>query len=174
MPARSKIVIAVAYVLYAAWTLLLASVPPVSRDALTHHLAVPKMWVENGGVYEIPHVLFSYYPQLVDLLYTLPLLAGQDIAAKYIHFIFGLSTALMIFLFVRRRIGFAWGGLAGLMFLTIPLVARLSVTVYVDLGLICFTTAAMFSGTSCTLSARLVAVIMTVCWRASGSSVSVS
>ena len=111
MSTKLKSVLVIAYALYVAWLLLLASVPPVSRDALTHHLAVPRLWVENGGIYEIPHILFSYYPQLLDLLYTLPLLAGNDIAAKYIHMLFGLATALMIFLFVRRRIGAAWGGL---------------------------------------------------------------
>jgi len=46
---------------------------------------------------------------------------------------------------VRRRIGTAWAALAGLLFLTVPLIAKLSVTVYVDLGLIFFTTAALFS-----------------------------
>ena len=40
----------VAYVLHVAWIIVLASVPPVSRDALTHHLAVPKIWVEQGGL----------------------------------------------------------------------------------------------------------------------------
>jgi 4-amino-4-deoxy-L-arabinose transferase-like glycosyltransferase len=53
---------------------------------------------------------------------------------------------LLIFLFVRRRIGSPWAALAGLLFLTLPLIIKLSVTVYVDLGLIFFTTAALFSG----------------------------
>ena len=41
--------------------------------------------------------------------------------------------------------GIAWAALAGLLFLTLPLIMKLSVTVYVDLGLIFFTTAALFS-----------------------------
>ena len=141
---KSKIVFAIAYAIWLAFVLVLASVPPVSRDALTHHLAVPKLWVEGGGLIEIPHVLFSYYPQLLDLLYTIPLLAGHDIAAKYIHFVFAALTALLIFSFVRRRLGAGWGAIAGIMFLTVPLVAKLSVTVYVDLGLMFFTMAALY------------------------------
>jgi 4-amino-4-deoxy-L-arabinose transferase-like glycosyltransferase len=124
---------------------MLASVPPVSRDALTHHLAVPKLWVEHGGIREIPEIAFSYYPQLVDILYTLPLIFGHDIAAKYIHLAFALLTALLIFLFVRRRLGAAWGALSGLLFLTVPVIMRLSVTVYVDLGLVFFMTGALFA-----------------------------
>lgn len=144
MSIKTKTLFVVAYLLHFLWIILLATVPPVSRDALTHHLAVPKLWVERGGIYEMPEIIFSYYPQLVDLLYTIPLALGNDIAAKYVHFTFALLTALIIVLFVRRRIGPVWGALAGLLFLTIPLIVKLSVTVYVDLGLIFFTTAALF------------------------------
>ena len=146
MSTRTKILFAAAYSLYVLWIILLASVPPVSRDALTHHLAVPKLWVESGGIHERPDILFSYYPQLLDVLYMIPVALGHDIAAKYMHFVFALLTALLIFLFVRRRIGSSWAALAGLLFLTLPLIMKLSVTVYVDLGLIFFTTAALFSG----------------------------
>ena len=145
MSIKTKIVFAVAYAVHVVWILVLASVPPVSRDALTHHLAVPKLWVEQGGIHELPAIVFSYYPQLLDLLYTLPLIFGHDIAAKYIHFAFALLTALIVFLFVRRRLGPSWGALAGLLFLTVPLIVKLSVTVYVDLGLIFFTTGALFA-----------------------------
>ena len=48
---------------------LLGAVPPVSRDALTHHLAVPKLYLSHGGIYEIPSIAFSYYPMNLDLLY---------------------------------------------------------------------------------------------------------
>lgn len=145
MSTRKKILFAAAYTLHVLWIILLASVPPVSRDALTHHLAVPKLWVEGGGIHERPDILFSYYPQLLDVLYMLPIAVGHDITAKYLHFAFALLTALLIFLFVRRRLGPSWAALSGLLFLTLPLIVKLSVTVYVDLGLIFFTTAALFS-----------------------------
>ena len=145
MPTRTKTLFVAAYVLHVLWIILLASVPPVSRDALTHHLAVPKLWVESGGIHERPDIVFSYYPQLLDVFYMLPVALGHDIAAKYLHFLFALLTALLIFLFVRRRIGPSWAALGGLLFLTLPLIVKLSVTVYVDLGLVFFTTAALFS-----------------------------
>lgn len=140
-----RISFVIAYALQVGIVLLLASVPPVSRDALTHHLALPKLWVANGGMHETPDIVFSYYPQLLDLLYTLPLMLGHDIAAKYVHYLFALLTAAIIFLFVRRRLGAAWAAGAGLMFLTIPLILKLSVTVYVDLGLIFFSAASLFA-----------------------------
>ena len=68
----------------------MAAVPPVSRDALTHHLAVPKLYLHYGGMVEIPAIVFSYYPMNLDLLYLLPLYFGNDILPKFIHFTFAL------------------------------------------------------------------------------------
>ncbi len=41
---------------------LLSLVPPVSKDELVHHLAVPKLYLKHGGMIEIPFMPFSYYP----------------------------------------------------------------------------------------------------------------
>ena len=123
---------------------ILAAVPPVDRDALTHHLAVPKLYLQHGGMVEIPWIPFSYYPMNLDLLYLVPLYFGQDIAAKYIHFGFALLTAAAIYGYLRRRTGStAWALLGGLLFLSLPVIVKLSITVYVDLGLIYFSTASL-------------------------------
>ena len=118
--------------------LLMASVPPVSRDALTHHLAVPKLYVNIGKIVELPDIIPSYYPQLLDLLYCIPLLWGNDIIPKYIHFSFALLTAWLIYTFVRKRLDHVYALWASLFFISLPVIVKLSVTVYVDLGLIFF------------------------------------
>jgi 4-amino-4-deoxy-L-arabinose transferase-like glycosyltransferase len=122
---------------------LMASVPPVSRDALTHHLAVPKLWIENGSIIEIPSIPFSYYPMNLDLLFLIPLYFGNDIIPKYIHFSFGIFTAILIFFYVKKRIDSTYGLLGALSFLSIPIIVKLSISVYVDLGLIFFSTASL-------------------------------
>ena len=122
---------------------LLAWVPPVSRDALTHHLAVPKLYLQNGGIYEIPSIKFSYYPMNLDLLYLLPLYFKNDIAAKYIHFAFGLLTAWLIYGYLARRLDRVWALLGAFFFLSLPVIVKLSITVYVDLGLVFFSMAAL-------------------------------
>jgi 4-amino-4-deoxy-L-arabinose transferase-like glycosyltransferase len=123
----------------------LAWVPPVSRDALTHHLVVPKLYLQHGGIYEIPSIVFSYYPMNLDLLYMIPLYFGNDIAPKYIHFLFALLTAVLIFYYLRKRLGNQWGLFGAIFFLSLPLIVKLSITIYVDLGLIFFSTAALVS-----------------------------
>ena len=138
--------ISIIFALIIIGILIMATVPPVSRDAQTHHLAIPKIWLSEGLLAEIPEIEFSYYPQLIDLLYVLPIKLNYDIAAKYIHFIFALGTMILIICFIRRKLNFYWGILGGLMFLTLPVILKLSVTVYVDLGLLFFFTASLFSG----------------------------
>jgi hypothetical protein len=123
---------------------ILASVPPVSRDALTHHLAVPKLYLTHGGIYEIPFMECSYNPMNLDLLYLLAMYDGNDIIPKFIHFSFALLTALLIFNYLKRRSSVVYGLLGVIFFLSTPIIVKLSITAYVDLGLIFFSTASLF------------------------------
>ena len=123
--------------------ILLSCVPPVSRDALVHHLNVPKLYIAHGGIYEIPAMPFSYYPMNLDLLYLIPLYFGNDIAPKLIHFGFALLTAWLIFHYLRRRLNTTYALFGAVFFLSIPIIVKLSITVYVDMGLIFFSTASL-------------------------------
>ncbi len=123
--------------------LILSSVPPVSRDALTHHLAVPKLYLKQGGMYEIPSLPFSYNPGNLDLLYLIALYGGNDIIPKFIHFAFALLTAWLFFNYLKKRIDTLHALMGLLLFLSLPVIVKLSITVYVDLGLVFFSTAAL-------------------------------
>lgn len=122
---------------------LLGAVPPISRDALTHHLFVPKLYIEHGGIYQIPTIPFSYYPMNLDLLYMIPLYFGNDILPKYIHFFFALLTGWLIYDYLKKRTSLTYALLGSLFFLSIPIIVKLSITVYVDLGLMFFSTASL-------------------------------
>ena len=132
-------------ILLAVSIVILASVPPVSKDALTHHLAIPKLYLKHGGIYEIPSMPFSYYPMNLDLLYLVPFYFGKDIIPKLIHFSFALLTAWLIFGYLKRRLDLSYALFGTLFFLSIPIIVKLSITVYVDLGLIFFSTASLLS-----------------------------
>jgi len=124
-------------------TIILASVPPVSRDALTQHLFVPKLYLQHGGIYQIPWIPFSYYPMNLDLLYMIPLALGCDFAAKYIHYLFALLTAWLLYRYLNKRVGNNFALIGVIFFLSIPIIVKLSITAYVDLGLVFFTTASL-------------------------------
>ena len=122
---------------------LLSLVPPVSRDALVHHLNIPKLYLHYGKMAEFPSMSFSYFPMNLDLLYMIPLGFGNDIAPKFIHFSFALFTAWLIHGYLKPRTGRNYALIGALFFLSIPIIVKLSITVYVDLGLICFSTVAL-------------------------------
>ncbi len=123
--------------------IILSWVPPISRDALTHHLAVPKLYLKHGSIYEIPDQIVSYYPMNLDLLYMIPLYFGNDIIPKLIHFIFALMTAWLIYGYLKKRTTATYALLGSLFFLSIPIIVKLSITVYVDLGLVFFSTTSL-------------------------------
>ena len=85
--------------------IILNLTPPIARDALIHHLAIPKLWLLNGGFYEIKWADFSYYPMNVDLLYLIPLYFHNDFIANFIHMGFGIGTALLVYHYLNNKIG---------------------------------------------------------------------
>ena len=124
---------------------LLCLMPPISRDALIHHLAIPKLWIHHGGFIETPWNVFSYFPMNIDLLYLVPLLFGNDRVPAFIHLLFGWGTGYLIYRYLKVHEGRLWGLLGLLVFVSTPMIIRLSVTAYVDLGMIFFTTASVFA-----------------------------
>jgi hypothetical protein len=140
---RLQIVLTGVLVVLIGSTIMLAWVPPVSRDALTHHLAIPKLYLKHGGIYEIPTSIFSYYPMNLDLLYVIPLYFGNDIIPKIIHFTFALMTAWLIFSYLKKRSDSCDALIGVVFFLSLPIIVKLSITAYVDLGLVFFSTAAL-------------------------------
>ncbi|MGV7223442.1 MAG: ArnT family glycosyltransferase, partial [Nitrospinales bacterium] len=73
----------------------------------------------------------------------IPLYFGNDIVPKYIHFAFSLLTAWLIFSYLKIRINTVYALVGALFFLSLPVIVKLSITVYVDLGLIFFSTCSL-------------------------------
>lgn len=120
--------------------LFLNFTPPISRDALIHHLAVPKLWLNHGGFYEIPWAEYSYYPMYINLSYLVCLYFKNDIAPKFIHLAFGLGTGWLIYLYLKQKFDRNWALLGMAIFITTPVVIWLSTSAYIDLGMTFFTT----------------------------------
>ncbi|MFC1515907.1 ArnT family glycosyltransferase [Thermodesulfobacteriota bacterium] len=119
--------------------------PPISRDALVHHLAVPKLWLKHGGFYETPWANYSYYPMYINLLYLVCLYFYSDCAPKFIHLGFGLGTGIMIYVYLKQRLGRNWGLLGMVIFVSTPIVVWLSTSAYIDLGMTFFVTASILA-----------------------------
>ena len=122
---------------------VLGLLPPTSRDELTHHLAIPKLYVKAGRVIEVPMAPYSYYPMLVDMLFTPWVYWGLDFVPKWIHALFGGLTGLLLYAYLARRMSALYGLLGWFFFQSTPVVLRLSHWGYIDLGLIFYTTASL-------------------------------
>ncbi len=79
----------------------------------------------------------------LDILYMGALYFNNDIVPKYIHLAFGLATAFLLYRYLKKRISPVYGLLGVLFFLSVPIIVKLATTVYVDLGLVFFTTASV-------------------------------
>lgn len=140
-PIRTLLIIAMGIIV--SCIVILSLVPPTTKDELVHHLAVPKLYLEHRGIYEIPFMEYSYYPMNLDLLYMIPLYFGNDIVPKFIHFAFALLTGWLIFYYLKRRTKIAYALFGAVFFLSIPIIVKLSITAYIDLGEIFFSFAAL-------------------------------
>lgn len=139
-----KIILLISLTILIISIVFLSLVPPVSKDALVHHLALPKLYLKHGGIFEIPFMDFSYYPMNLDLLYMIPLYFGNDIVPKFIHFGFGLLSAFLVYYYLKTRTSILYGLLGALLFLSTPIIFKLSNSVYVDLGEIFFSFGSLF------------------------------
>lgn len=125
--------------------LSLALLPPTARDALIYHLAYPKLYLQHGKIFEIPFAFYSYYPMNTELLYMLPLYFGRDNLAALMHMAFGLMTAGLIYYYLKSKIDSTYTLLGALIFLSTPIVIKLSTIPYVDLALAFYSTGALLA-----------------------------
>ena len=124
---------------FASLTLLNTLTPPFYRDALIHHLAIPKWYIRHHGIVDVPFSIFSYYPPLMEMLYAGALLLLSDIFAQLIHFIFYLGSLFFTFALAKKILSRPLSLLAVLLFGSLPVVCQVSSAAYSDLGLTFFT-----------------------------------
>jgi 4-amino-4-deoxy-L-arabinose transferase-like glycosyltransferase len=70
----------------------IALAPPLQFDALTYHLALPKAYIQTGHILYQPDNVFWGMPQLIEMLYTLLMLAGGSEAAPIFGWWIGILT----------------------------------------------------------------------------------
>ena len=125
--------------------IVLGLLPPTTRDELTHHLAIPRLYANAGRIIEVPIAPYAYYPMLLDMLYTPWVYWGYDFVPKLIHGLFAYLTGLLLYAYLSRRMSTEYGLLGFFLFISTPVIARLSHWGYIDLGITFYTTAALLA-----------------------------
>ena len=127
------------------WIFWLSLTPLIDRDGTRFHLPFAKLWAENSFLYFREYFAF-YDLNMLNLNYVYMLvfrLGLPDQFTKIIHASFLIAGGYLIFKYFKGKYGFDWGALSFIFYVTIPIHQRLSSEVYVDLGLLFFSTLAI-------------------------------
>jgi hypothetical protein len=120
--------------------------PAIGKDALSYHLAVPKLFLKHHGIYFIPGNIFAQYPLNSEMLFTVALVLRGDVLAKGINFVTALCILLGMWQFARHHISeIAFVPFALLVFYTIPSVFVSSHMAYSDLTVSFYAFLAVYS-----------------------------
>jgi hypothetical protein len=110
--------------------------PEISFDSLWYHLTLPKMFIQNHGLFFLPgeKMVYSVMPKLTEMLYIPALLLATDSFAKLIHFTFGILILIAIYKISRKFLSKEFAILAAVIFYANLVVGWESIAAYVDLS----------------------------------------
>lgn len=110
--------------------------PELAFDALWYHLTIPKEFILLHRIFYIKGGLLYYsaMPMLTEVLYIPALLLGNEIAAKLIHFSFGVLTCVALYKLSRLFINKYYSLISVLIFYSNLVIGWLSITAFADLS----------------------------------------
>ncbi len=119
----------------------LGLLPITARDALIHHLVVPKWWLAEGRIFSVPWHDWSYYPMLLQTGFTGLMSANLIALTPLYHFFYGVLLACAAGQLVRQQTGSARYQMVTVCTVALlPAVLKLGSVPLVDLGLALFCT----------------------------------
>ncbi|MEM7164499.1 MAG: DUF1420 family protein [Planctomycetota bacterium] len=114
--------------------LVMTLTPATSLDGLHYHLEVPKVWLQNGGVTDLPGNIYSRFPMNTEMLYVTALAWRGEIAAKVFHWLLGVLSAVAIARVSQRFASTSAARWSAAIFLCVPTVFRVGTWAYVELA----------------------------------------
>jgi hypothetical protein len=122
-------------VLFGTVALVCALAPEIEYDALWYHIGLPKIWLQDGGLVDLPSEFVSLYPMTWELLFGAALALGGPVAPKLLHFSCMLMIAALVHCACRRYFPGCSPWLATAFFISVPTVLWEASTAYLDLAL---------------------------------------
>ena len=126
----------------AVFNLFWALSPEISFDALNYQLAVPRFYLENHAIVDLPYFWHSYFSRLVNSLFVICLGLGGPIACKLLMLATGLITTIGVYALTANFVSRSSAFWAAAIFYATPMVSWLSTVSYIDLTLAMFVTTA--------------------------------
>jgi 4-amino-4-deoxy-L-arabinose transferase-like glycosyltransferase len=115
--------------------LLNAATPPHDFDEAIYHLSVAKQFVRHAKVYPLFDNPTGNMPFLIQMIYTVCLLAKTDIAAKLFSLILSLMCGFAVYGFCARYLNRSTALIALFAFFAAGMVVQVAITARIDLSL---------------------------------------
>jgi hypothetical protein len=125
--------------------LSLALAPAFATDALVYHLAVPKAFLQAGGLINLPNNIYSFFPQQIEMLYLLALALGSDSLAQLTGMGIVFLLLLALWQYYRQKGSAAYAWLVPLIFISTPTFFSVASSAYVDLQAAAYVFLAFYS-----------------------------
>ena len=142
-PLKTSIQIILGIIIF--FLLSLAMAPAFSTDALVYHLAVPKAYLEAGGIINLPNNVYSFYPQHVEMLYLFAMALGTDHLAQ----LTGLGIAFLLLVSLhqnyRQKGSAKYALIVPAVFISTPAFFTVAHSAYVDLQAAAYTFLAFYA-----------------------------
>ncbi len=134
-PHVATVIAVLVLVTIAGIALISALAPPVwdDWDGLAYHLAVPKLYLDHGGIYFIDYITHSNFPFLVEMLFALGLTTGA-VAAKLVHFAIYILTMGAISTVISKHFNNRGHFIALVLFASSPIIMWEAGCAYVDIA----------------------------------------
>jgi len=107
--------------------------PPWNHDALAYHLAVPKIYIDNHQIIYIPHIIFSNFPMLIDIISMIGLLLSSSALSHLFAYALSVTLVLAIYSLCKQFFNTRLAVLAALIFYSFPMVIEFVSTVYISI-----------------------------------------
>lgn len=110
--------------------------PELGFDALWYHLTLPRIFLENHKIFHIPGGLLYYsdMSKFSEMIYTSAISLFSEIAAKLVHFSFGILVLIAIYKLSRKFMDKKFSILSCIIFYSNLVVGWQSTTAYIDLA----------------------------------------
>jgi hypothetical protein len=121
------------FILYVAFLVAVAALPPTGVDEMLYHLEAPRRFLESGRQPFFPDNILAYFPQFGEMLFLYGLSLAGETAARLFHVLFAILLAMAVYGYARGRLPASYSALAAAVLLTVPSVMLVAGSAYVDL-----------------------------------------
>lgn len=120
--------------------------PSYSNDSMVYHLADAKYFSQHHMVGQIPfNSTNALWPYLVEMYYTIAILAGLMPLAGLFHFFLAAVSAVAVYALARRYLSERVAVLSAAIFILTPGILMEATQTYVDLGTVFYCLTAVYA-----------------------------